>query len=125
MHDMARRVAKLGVPLMDDDHALLDELMSGASGAADAELPRLLAEIEAETRAHFGREESLMREAGVPILHCHEQQHALFLAEFRRGHEAVASGNLAALREFLADFLPGLFLDHVGSVDTMTASFLR
>lgn len=120
-----RRVARLGVAVMDDDHARLDELMSGASSAADAELPRLLAEIEAETRAHFSREESLMRQAGVPILHCHEQQHALFLAEFRRGHEASASGDFAALREFLTDYLPGLFLDHVGSVDTVTAGFLR
>ncbi len=122
---MPSALATLGVPLMDDDHAELDKLISSAGTATDAELPGLLADIEAETRAHFGREEGLMREAAVPILHCHEQQHALFLAEFQRGHEAVASGNFAALREFLAVHLPDLFLNHVGSVDTVTASFLR
>jgi hemerythrin len=115
----------LGVPLMDKDHAHLDALLLRASQAGEAALPELLMEIEAETRAHFSREEELMRSAGVPVLHCHMGQHAHLLSQFDRGREAAARGDGAGLRRFLCADLPELFRDHVGTVDRVTAGFLQ
>ena len=63
---MLMPVVTLGVPLMDKDHAHLETLLLKINGASDAALPDLLQEIEAETRAHFGREEELMQSAACP-----------------------------------------------------------
>ena len=58
-------VIALGVSVMDKDHAHMKTLLQRADQASDAALPGLFTEIETETRAHFGREEDLMRSAGV------------------------------------------------------------
>lgn len=116
---------ELGVPLMDDDHAHLEHLLATVGTVDDGDLARLLAEIEAETRAHFAREEELMRECQAPVLHCHILQHELFLSQFSIGHEAARTGELAALRRFLGFALPGLLAEHVNTVDRVTAEFLR
>jgi hemerythrin len=115
----------LDVPLMDDEHERLEILLDRASRTGDPDLPLLLVEVETETRAHFEREEDLMRYGSVPVLHCHLAQHKLFLSEFARGHEAVARGDMAQLRHFLCTALPQLLRDHVDTVDRVTASFLR
>lgn len=115
----------LGVPLMDADHATLEAMFESVSSTPDARLAALLAEIETEIRAHFAREEDLMRAVGLPILHCHIAQHELLLAELRHGHAAVAIGDKLALRRFLDSKLPGLVSGHIESVDAVSASFLR
>lgn len=115
----------LGVPLMDEDHARLEALFARAARAAEAELPALLAEAEAETIAHFGREEQAMQAAGFPVLHCHVAQHKMILAEFETGRRASVAGDLAGLRDFLARVLPEVVAAHVGSVDRVTAAFLK
>lgn len=122
---MSAPLLPLGVAVMDEDHAQLESLLGSVAGVPDPALPDLLSRCEAETRAHFEHEEALMRDRGVPILHCHMQQHALFLAEFQAGHDAVATGDSVALRRFLAQTLPRLLLEHVDSVDRVTAAFLQ
>lgn len=115
----------LGVALMDDDHARLEALLSRVGDTQDEALPDLLTEIETETRAHFRREEDLMRAREAPILHCHVVQHELFLSRFSNAHEAVKTGDMQRLRHFLGSVLPGLLEDHVNTVDRVTAGFLR
>lgn len=113
----------LGVPLMDADHATLEAMLARAASTADADLPALFATIEAEVIAHFGREEVLMRENAVPILHCHETQHRLLLAEIAAVRPDSAAPDLVALRRtfsVLAELVEG----HVASVDRVTSQFL-
>lgn len=115
----------LGVPLMDADHAALEALFDRVAATGDARLAALFSEIEAETRAHFAREEALMRAEGLPILHCHIAQHEMILAEFHHGHAAIAAGDDTALRRFLGETLAGHIAAHVASVDAVSATFLR
>jgi hemerythrin-like metal-binding protein len=110
---------------MDDDHAQLELLLDRVVEAKDEALPELLAEIEAEIRAHFGREEELMRARQTPILSCHVVQHEMFLSQFSHGQEAARSRDAARLRHFLGAVLPALLADHVNTVDRVTAGFLR
>lgn len=117
--------AVLGVPLMDEDHARMEAIFARAAEALDADLPALLADVEAETRAHFAREEDLMQSAGVPAFHCHAAQHRLLLAEFARAHDAASRGDMKSLRTLLGHTLPGLITAHVNSVDHVAASFLK
>lgn len=117
-------VPSLGVPLMDDDHAHLEALLQGVRASDDGELPALLSTVEAETRAHFAHEEDLMRLRGLAILACHSIQHQLFLGEFEIAHRAIESGDMTALRYFLAATLPELLSAHIDTVDRMTAFLL-
>lgn len=114
----------LGVPLMDEDHARLESLLQRVQDTDDKDLPSLLGEVECETRAHFGREEDLMRSRQVPILGCHVIQHHLFLSEFALGHAAAKQQNMTMLRHFLGNTLPRLLADHVNTVDRVTAGYL-
>lgn len=113
----------LGVPLMDADHAALEALLGRVATTADADLPALYAIIEAEVIAHFGREEDLMRENAVPVLHCHEVQHHLLLAEFAAARPDPTTPDLAALRRSIAH-LAERVEGHVDSVDRVTSAFL-
>lgn len=122
---MAKPRVALGVTLMDDDHAALEVMLGRVATAADGDLPALLGELEAETRAHFAREEEMMRACKLPILHCHIAQHEMLLAEFRHGHAARDAGDLGALRHFLGETLATLVAAHIESVDMVSASFLR
>lgn len=114
----------LGVDLMDEDHARLEALLAAVPQTADQALPALLAEVEAETRAHFSREEDLMRARQVPILACHMVQHHLFLTEFAQGYSALDRQDMTGLRHFLEATLPAMLADHVTTVDRITAGFL-
>lgn len=114
----------LGNPLMDNDHARLEALMAEAAVVADGELAARLRDVEAETRAHFAREEEMMRAAQLPILHCHIAQHAMLLGAFDEGRAAAAADDMPALRRFLGEILPQLIAAHVDSVDRVSASFL-
>ncbi len=114
----------LGNDLMDEDHARLETLFAGVAATADGDLAQSLADIGDELRAHFAREEAMMREAGLPILHCHIAQHSMLLEELRTGHAAAEAGDHNGLRRFLVETLPQLVAGHIDSVDRVSASFL-
>jgi hemerythrin-like metal-binding protein len=122
---MASPAITLGVVLMDRDHEHLESLLNRVTATADEDLLQLFEKVETETRAHFDREEELMRSAGAPVICCHIEQHKMFLAEFAHGRDAIARDDMADLRLFLSVTLPQLFLAHIGSVDRITASFLK
>lgn len=114
----------LGVPFMDRDHAALEDLLAKAAVTEDAALAKLLDEIEAETRAHFQREEALMREQCLAVLPCHMMQHEMLLSRFQLAHGAVICGDDKKLRQFLTDTLPALLFHHMNTADRVTAGML-
>ncbi|MCB1484594.1 MAG: hemerythrin family protein [Hyphomicrobiaceae bacterium] len=114
----------LGIPLMDEDHAVLESLLMQAAAIDDAGLQDLLDHIEAETRAHFRREEDLMREAALTVLPCHMMQHEMFLAQFRHGYMPLKQGDLIGVRSFLIDKLPAIFSRHINTADRVAAGML-
>jgi hemerythrin len=117
-------VLLLGVPEMDADHEKLHALFDRLGATADADLAALFDEIEAETRAHFAREEVLIDGANLPIAHCHKTQHALLLSEFDAARPTVAAGDPATLRRLIGEVFAELVTAHVASVDRVTAQFL-
>lgn len=111
----------LGVPLMDLDHALLEEAIRRAEVAQDVDLPALAAAIVQELAAHFAREEELMRACDFPGLHCHVAQHRILVDEASRPLSAGA----AALRRHLTIHVAQLVESHVLTLDTVTAAYIR
>lgn len=115
----------LGIPLMDEDHVVLESLLTQAASVDDAGLQDLLHNIEAETRAHFQREEDLMREAALTVLPCHMIQHEMFLGQFRHGYTPLKQGDWRAVRFFLTDHLPVILSRHINTADRIAAGMLK
>lgn len=114
----------LGVTLMDRDHAELEDLLARVSETDDAGLIDLLGEFEAEMRAHFEREEDLMRKQALPVLACHSIQHELLLDQVHKVRLAAPGGEASDLRAFMTDSLPTLFFRHINTADRVTAELI-
>lgn len=118
-------LAKLGVLLMDEDHAALERMFGDVDTTPDADLPQLFEAVAAELAAHFAREEKAMTQARVPILLAHIELHQQILIEVARMRRAIAAESPEAARQLLGAFLPALIEQHVATADTATAHFLR
>jgi len=115
----------LGVPLMDQDHAVLEALFERVAQTEDAQLLPLLDDIDAEMSAHFGREEELMRAEALTVLPCHVLQHEMLKGQIRKAPRTIPSSDAAALRQFLTDVLPELMRRHMNLADRVAADMLR
>lgn len=111
----------LGVPVMDADHAAIEAMFAAVAAMPDGELAAAYAAIAAEIAAHFGREEAVMAEAGVPILHCHLDRHARLLDVVAAVGGAV--DDPVRLRRGLGH-LAAEIGEHVATVDRITAGFI-
>jgi len=115
----------LGVPLMDEDHARLEDMFEAAATMDDAGLPAAFVEIRNELAAHLAREEKLMQAHDVPVLPCHVELHQALMTQAEAGQRLVDSGDLAGLRIHLASALPHLVAQHVATADTVSAGFIK
>lgn len=119
---MAEPHFPLGVELMDDDHARLEQMLAEAAVAPDAGLAAALKAVRAEMADHFAREEALMRDAAVPVYACHVAQHSRILEDIDGALDAAP--DLSRLRAFTSAELPNLLMSHIASVDQISARFL-
>lgn len=115
----------LGVSLMDEDHAHLEELFEQAAGIPDGDLLDFLKHCRDEIAAHFVREEALMTAQNVPVLHCHIAQHRRLVEDIDAVIVQGALSSAQFLRTYLVRDVPNLVMAHVASVDQVTAHFLR
>ena len=116
--------AFLGVPVMDRDHDVIVRMFGAFADAPDGELLERADAIADEIRDHFSREEEVMTEAMIPILHCHLELHAQLLDEVEKMRE-MARGDAAAARRLFGSLLPELIENHVATADTASSRFLR
>ncbi len=111
----------LGIELMDQDHLRIEELIDDAATVPDGSLAALYARMAAELRAHFLREEDLMREREVPGLHCHVAQHRFLLDQIEQAAALPAS----ELRPRLQSVIRPLISSHVTTMDRIAAGFIK
>lgn len=112
---------RLGIALMDDDHLRIDSLIDQAAGIPDAELAGLHTRIVDELRAHFSREEDLMRERDVPGVDCHVAQHRFLLEQI--GNDAALPPS--ELRPRLQSVVRQLIVSHVVTMDRLAAGYIK
>ena len=115
---------RLGVPLMDRDHAAIDLLFDAAARAADSELATLLDMIAEELHDHFAREEAMMAEARIPFLFHHFELHTQLLREIEKMRREVASSDAASTRRLIEVLSLRFVADHVATADAAAARFL-
>jgi diguanylate cyclase (GGDEF)-like protein/hemerythrin-like metal-binding protein len=117
---------EVGWPFMDADHHNLFGLVSAIAeqlkrGARQAELAASIEVLRAEAKAHFGREEDLMRERAYPGLAVHERAHAMLLDDLDSLSVHIDAASMTLTVRYLIDWL----LRHVDTLDRGLARWLR
>jgi hemerythrin len=127
------QVLQLPVAFMNADHAHevklvndLEEALAahGRGTGSLAAVVERLAVLAVHTRQHFLREETLMREAAFPAYPVHKAEHDRVLAEMDAEARVFRErGDGARLSRYLFEVLPAWFLNHIRTMDAMTAGF--
>jgi hemerythrin len=122
------------VAFMSHDHEearrLLDRIVESLASSTGGESPDLrkdLRDFIEHTRAHFNREESLMREIEFPPLPVHKQEHDARLEELVSCLDDLDAGavSLDEVRElFMGRFLPW-YRRHCATMDVATEKFAK
>lgn len=114
----------LGYGPMDATHQEFVQQVGRLQAAPDAQLPELLGELLAHTRAHFDEENRWMRETQFPPADCHIEQHDAVLASMVDVQRLlVQEGRVDLCRslvEALADWFPG----HATHLDSALAHWM-
>jgi hemerythrin len=128
------RIPELPLAFMNTDHAqevrLLEDLGEALSAHRDGKgtlgaVVERLSLLAVHTREHFLREEQVMRENRFPAYSAHKGEHDRVLAEMdaeaRRFREG---GDPARLWTYLFETVPTWFVDHIRTMDSVTARFV-
>ena len=110
---------------MDRDHDVIVRMFGEFANPPDGELVDRADAIAREIRDHFSREEEIMTEAMIPILHCHLELHAQLLSDLKTMREEIGRGDAATARRLFGSVLPQLIENHVETADTASGRFLR
>ncbi len=107
-------------------NALLAQLDAVGDGAQPAEmLDAPLQHLLKHLREHFAGEERRMLEAAFPPYPMHKAEHDRVFAQARSVHEAwLDSRDVQALADYLGRTLPGWMMQHIATMDAVTARFL-
>lgn len=135
-----REAWSLEVGFMDEDHRTLAAMLNRLARdyGTRAGLPpypvrrpnappltEALAELAQHTRAHFQREEEVMRTDGYPALPDHKSEHDQLLAELSVLARELRQSGRQWLDVQLLDSLKDWFLGHVLELDRQLADFLK
>jgi hemerythrin len=126
-------IPHLPVAFMNADHArevtLVNDLESALAAHGRGERPlgdivERLSVLAVHTREHFLREEAMMREARFPAYPVHKAEHDRVLAEMDAEARAFRDrGDAARLSRYLFEALPAWFVNHIRTMDVVTAQF--
>lgn len=117
------------LPLVDtafqnDDHraeaVLINQCVEVLDQGGDA--TSLIKHLADHTVAHFAREDEAMRRTGFPAFAMHAGEHERVLKDFGAQAEALQG---QALRQWLENELTPWFINHIATMDRVTAHWLR
>lgn len=121
----------VGHALIDEQHQELfrraDDLIDAMmNGRAAAEMQQLLVFLRDYCRDHFSAEEQLMVSRRYPMVEPHRLAHREFERRFAAIEQAMTGKGATAMVVLdIKDLIRGWLVDHIGSVDTKLAAFLR
>jgi len=114
---------KRGLGFQDKDHEEAVALMNAFQECTDEELTTLFDQLFAHTREHLERENELMERIGFFATPMHKGEHDRVLAEMQDYKDKLTDGDIAAVRHYVQETVPNWFLEHLNSMDTITAQF--
>jgi hemerythrin len=118
----------VGIQFVDDQHAglfdTLNELHAAMlKGQDNVVVGRLLQDLLAYTRSHFGAEEAMLAKAKYPGLDEHQTKHRLLTAQVAEYVERYKRGE-AALSVHLINFLREWLTSHILREDRAYSAWL-
>lgn len=122
---------QVALEFMNRDHAefvsLRDKLLGLLSAQASATgVDTLLAALQEHTRHHFAEEERLMRETHFPPYPMHKGEHDHVLEDMGdRVTRWEQSRDAASLQNWLEGEIGDWFVNHVSTMDFVTARFIK
>ena len=116
---------KLGLGFQDADHEEAVALMNALQTCSDDALTALFAQHAQHLREHLERENALMERTGFFAIEVHKGEHDRVLAETAAMQAKLDAGDIATVRAYVTDALPNWFINHLESMDTMTAMFAQ
>lgn len=114
----------LDLPLMDETHKELVELLAQVECSDDAQLLTRWQALVTHTEQHFGMEDQWMTTTRFASGNCHSMQHKVVLQVMCEGALRAAQGDLQALRMMAAE-LALWFPQHSQTMDAALALHLR
>ncbi|MEG3617987.1 hemerythrin family protein [Magnetovibrio sp. PR-2] len=114
---------KRGLGFQDEDHEQAVKVMNALHGCSDAELPALFEQLFTHTAEHLARENELMERIGFFAYGMHKGEHDRVLAELQEFKDKLDAKDLDAVRHYVEVTVPNWFIDHLNSMDTITAQF--
>ena len=129
-----QRLPQLPIAFMNADHAQEVRLVNAVEAALEAHrrgqgtlaaVVEHLSLLAVHTREHFMREETAMRETRFPAYPVHKAEHDRVLAEMDAEARAFReTGGGERLSRYLAEALPAWFVNHIRTMDAVTAGYL-
>ncbi len=122
---------RIGIPLIDEEHAHLFELINKAHEAADSEdadlhqvAETLLADLKDYANTHFKHEETYMQKIQDPELASQKQEHADFIA-YMNATNLTRLDNVTIIPAFenLLKYLANWLFRHIIGSDTLIGQF--
>ena len=123
-------VPDVPVDFMNHDHAEAADLINDidallTEGAEPERIEMALVALFEHTREHFAREEEEMRAVGFPAYPLHKVEHDRILAELDEELATFGqSQDVGDIASYVRGVLPGWLLDHICTMDTVTAQFI-
>jgi len=109
------------VDMLNELYDLLDEAEKGGDAP---ELEEKVDALLSHTIAHFAGEDEKMQELHFPPYIVHKHEHDRLLEEYTTVVEQWKdSGELAPLAEYLRVALPAWIMNHISTMDYVTANF--
>lgn len=111
----------VGVAFMDEDHTVAARLINEMAASTGTERLGLLDHFIEHTRAHFSREEEMMRRTGFLAAICHGDEHRRVLTELDGVRQRLAAGQ--EQDRYFRLGLPMWLRNHRDTMDLVTAQY--
>ena len=120
----------VAMPSMNDTHLeeilIINRLESAASENEIEAVDAVLKELLEHTDMHFSDEEDMMEEALFPAFKMHKSEHDRHLHELRSIIKYFEEHkDTAAISAYIKGNLTPWLINHIQTMDTMTAKFLQ
>jgi len=120
----------VAMPSMNDTHLediiLINQLSAAAASKNVAATKIFLEELVEHTIAHFSGEEAMMQEHNFPPYPIHKAQHDRVLQELKNVTKIFCEGegDFSLVTAYVDGSLTPWLIDHIQTLDTVTAMFL-
>lgn len=124
------QIPRVEIAFMNEDHdevaLMLGDILSTIEIGEDSEIKQKLTALYQHSVDHFAREEEQMLQVNFPPYQCHKGEHDRVLQEMREVLEQWQnSHNHAALTQYLEATVVPWLINHISTMDTVTAMFIN